>query len=243
MNLAYQFTKRSIDVLLSGLGIVVLSPILILTTMILWMTGEHKVMYRQRRIGKDYNPFFIYKFVTMRSDSEKFGTITAKNDPRVLPVGKVLRKSKINELPQLFNILFGDMSIIGPRPLAGAEVDMYPDDVRALVYDNNKPGLTGIGSLFFRDEDELIAGTKKPPEEAYREDVMPIKGRIEIWYRENKSLRIDLLIFFLTVLFVFNLLPVSLVSIFRKFDTFPSKPLSQYRSLVAARDSHRRNDH
>lgn len=231
MKQVYLFLKRLIDILLSGIGIVFLSPILIITTMILSMTGEHKVIYRQRRIGKDYRPFSIYKFVTMRSDSEKFGTITAKNDPRVLPVGKFLRKSKINELPQLFNILFGDMSIVGPRPLAGAEVDMYPDDVRPIVYNNNKPGLTGIGSLFFRDEDELIAGTEKPTEQAYQEDIMPVKGRLEIWYRENKSLMVDLLIVILTALSVAGLLPVSLVSIFRKFGTFPSDVLFQYEVL------------
>lgn len=198
MNTLYAVSKRFFDILLSGLSIVVLSPVLLLCALILWATGEHLIIYRQPRIGKDYRPFNIYKFVTMRSDSEKYGTITAKYDPRVLPVGRFFRKTKINELPQLFNILFGHMSIVGPRPLVQSEVDMYPENVRSLVYADNTPGLTGMGSLFFRDEDELIEATAKAPEVAYREDIMPIKGALEAWYREHKSLRVDAKIVFLT---------------------------------------------
>jgi len=151
----------------------------------------------------------------MRSDSEKYGTITAKNDPRVLPVGKVLRKAKINELPQLFNILFGHMLIVGPRPLVESEVDMYPADIRNLVYADNQPGLTGMGSLFFRDEEELIEATGKPPQNAYQDDIMPTKGALELWYRTHKNLRIDLKIVLLTAWAVARPATVPLLRVFR----------------------------
>ena len=186
MSLGYLLLKRGADIVLSGLAIVVLSPVLLVTAIILKATGEHLVLYRQRRVGKNYVPFDIYKFVTMRADSPRFGTITARNDPRVLPVGKVLRKTKSNELPQLFNILFGHMSIGGPRPLTPTEVDKYPEDVQPVVYRDNQPGLTGMGSLFFRDEEDLLGATGKDADRAYREDIMPIKGALEVWYRERE---------------------------------------------------------
>src|SRR6056297_2453522 len=145
----HRLTKRVADVVLSGATILLLSPLLFLTAVLLKSTGEHLVLYRQLRVGKDYVPFHVLKFVTMRSNSEKFGTITTKNDSRVLPVGRILRKTKMNELPQLFNVLFGDMSIVGPRPLVASEVELYPAGIRELVYADNQPGLTGMGSLFF----------------------------------------------------------------------------------------------
>lgn len=234
MRTLYLLIKRLFDVLLSLLAIVVLSPILLVTTIILRFTGEHLVIYRQPRVGKDYKEFSIYKFVTMRSDSEKYGTITAKNDSRVLPVGKVLRKTKINELPQLFNILFGHMSIVGPRPLVRSEVDMYHDEVRSLVYADNQPGLTGMGSLFFRDEDELIDAIGKDPEIAYRQDIMPIKGVLEAWYREHKSFVIDLRIVLLTAWAVLSSETVPIVQSFRNYSSFPQDTLDRYEALVKA---------
>jgi len=157
----HRFTKRAADILLSGLTILLISPLLILTVVVLKCTGEHLVLYRQLRVGKDYVPFHVLKFVTMRSNSEKSGTITTKNDSRVLPVGKILRKTKINELPQLFNVVLGHMSIVGPRPLVASEVELYPPGIREYVYSNNQPGLTGMGSLFFRNEEEIIDATGK----------------------------------------------------------------------------------
>lgn len=234
MRPAYLLTKRLSDILLSLTAIIILSPVLLVTAVVLLATGEHLVIYRQPRIGKNYTKFSIYKFVTMRSDSEKYGTITAKNDSRVLPLGRVLRKTKINELPQLFNILFGHMSIVGPRPLVGSEVDMYPEDVRSLVYADNQPGLTGMGSLFFRDEDELIAATSKEPEGAYREDIMPIKGALEVWYREHKSLFVDLKIVFLTAWAVMSSDSAPVVESFRGAAEFPQDALQRYEALLNA---------
>lgn len=230
---AYAFFKRVTDIVLSLLGILILSPLLLFTSILLFVTGEHLVIYRQSRVGKDYKEFNIFKFVTMRSDSEKSGTITAKNDPRVLPVGKILRKTKINELPQIFNILFGDMSIVGPRPLVGSEVELYPVEYRSCIYKDNKPGLTGIGSLFFRNEEDLIAGTGKEPERAYREDIMPLKGILESWYRSNKSIGIDTKIVLLTAWAVLHSTSVPLIKSFTGDSTFPVTAVEGYSRLLA----------
>jgi len=211
---------------------VILSPVLLVSAIILLLTGEHLVIYRQPRVGRNYQEFSIYKFVTMLADSPKSGTITAKNDPRILPVGKILRKTKINELPQLFNILFGHMSIVGPRPLVRSEVQMYPEDVRDVIYANNQPGLTGMGSLFFRDEDELIAATGKDPETAYREDIMPIKGALEAWYREHKSLWVDVKIVILTAWAVLHAPSVPLTTSFGNAQGFPNEVLQRYIHLT-----------
>ncbi|WP_018526903.1 sugar transferase [Alkalispirochaeta alkalica] len=229
----YVCIKRVGDILLSLAAIIILSPVLLVSALLLLCTGEHLVLYRQRRVGKNYRPFNIYKFVTMRSDSEKSGTITAKNDPRVLPVGRVLRKTKINELPQLFNILFGHMSVVGPRPLVRSEVDMYPEDLRQIVYADNQPGLTGMGSLFFRNEDDLLAATGKEPATAYREDIMPIKGALEAWYRDHKGFAVDCKIVVLTAWAVLHPGSAPVIESFRNAPGFPEKELTDYRTLLA----------
>lgn len=227
----YLVIKRLGDIILSFIAIVVLSPVLIVSAITLFMTAEHMVVYRQPRVGKNYRVFHIYKFVTMRSDSEKSGTITRKNDPRVLPVGRILRKTKINELLQLFNILFGHMSIVGPRPLVQSEVDMYSEDVRMLIYAANQPGLTGIGSLFFRNEDELIEATGKDPVVAYKDDIMPIKGALEAWYRTHKTLLIDAKIVVLTAWAVVHSKSAPIIQAFQNAPGFPMEHLANYQRL------------
>ncbi len=233
MSIIYRALKRLGDIILSTLAILILSPLLLLTAVVLLLTGEHQVIYRQRRVGRDFRSFDIYKFVTMRSRSELSGTITAKDDPRVLPVGRVLRKAKINEVPQLFNILFGHMSFVGPRPLVESEVAMYPAAVREAIYADNQPGLTGVGSLFFRDEDEMIARTGRPPIDAYRHHIMPVKGAMELWYREYKSPRLDAKVVFLTAWAVSHSRSVPLVAAFRREAGFPAQALDAYERLFA----------
>lgn len=236
MKLDYLLLKRVADMVVSAVAIIIVSPVLLVTAGVLKATGEHLVIYRQRRVGRDYKLFNIYKFVTMLADSPKYGTITAKNDPRVLPVGRVLRKAKINEIPQLFNILFGQMSFVGPRPLVESEVAMYPPRLRSVIYADNTPGLTGVGSLFFRDEDEIIAATGKPVEQAYREDIIPIKGELEAWYRDHKSFAIDLRITLLTVWAVISPRSVPVAGTFRSATDIPAAALEAYERLVATKD-------
>ena len=154
----YQAFKRICDLILSALSITILSPLLIPVMIGLKLTGEGYIFYLQERVGYKNQLFNIYKFATMLLDSPnmKGGAITMKNDPRITPMGGFLRKSKINELPQLFNILLGDMSFVGPRPVMKKQsFDLYPEDVKQVIY-NVKPGLTGIGSLVFRDEEQII---------------------------------------------------------------------------------------
>lgn len=125
------------------------------------------------------------------------GSITLRNDPRVLPFGRFLRKTKINELPQVFNVLIGDMSIVGPRPQMQEDLRKFPKIVQERMYDS-KPGITGIGSVIFRDEEKLISNSDLPPHQFYEKEIAPYKGELELWYNQYKSLKVDLILIFLT---------------------------------------------
>jgi len=198
----YVFLKRAIDLTLSLLALIVLSPLFIAVMIILRLTGERKVFFKQERVGYRNIKIKLWKFVTMMEGSEKGSTITAKNDPRILPMGKILRKTKFNEIPQLINIIRGDISIVGPRPQTQECFDCYPEELRYQVYDS-KPGLTGIGSVIFRMEDEITGNSSKGKKECYREDIMPVKGELELWYTRNKSLYVDSKIILLTAIVIF----------------------------------------
>jgi len=195
----YLAIKRFFDVVASVIVIIVLSPLLIPVIIGLKLTGEGYIFYYQKRIGYRNKYFNIIKFATMLKDSPNIGTglITLRNDPRVTPMGGFLRKTKINELPQVFNVLLGDMSIVGPRPLVDKTFQAYPEDIRYKVY-NCKPGITGIGSVVFRDEEELMSKTTLPPAEFYEKQIAPYKGELELWYQQKQSFWVDLMIMFLT---------------------------------------------
>jgi lipopolysaccharide/colanic/teichoic acid biosynthesis glycosyltransferase len=198
------YFKRLIDIFLSSLALIILSPFLMPICIILLFTGENYVFYFQERIGYKNKPFLIYKFATMLKNSPNMGTglHTKKSDSRVLPFGHFLRKSKINELPQLLNILFGSMSIVGPRPLVDKTFEPYSQFVKKNIY-NVKPGLTGIGSIIFRDEEELLSKTNIPLEIFYKNEISPYKGELEIWYQNNVSLYTDIMIIIITACTLF----------------------------------------
>ena len=198
----YFILKRIFDILFSGIAILILSPILIPVIIGLMFTGEGYVFYKQERVGYKNKLFLIWKFATMLKDSPnmKGGIMTVNNDPRITPMGGFLRKSKINELPQLFNIFLGQMSIIGPRPVMRISFEAYPNEIQKLIY-NVKPGLTGIGSIVFRDEEELITEVKNNDGDLwkfYREKIYPFKGKLEIWYQNHNSFILDMKLIFLT---------------------------------------------
>ena len=198
----YKLVKRFFDILLSGFAILVLSPLLIPVMIILKCTGEHDIFYGQDRIGYKNKHFKIWKIATMLRNSPNMagGLHTTHGDPRVLPFGKFLRITKINELPQLFNIFLGDMSIVGPRPLVDKTFAPYSDEVKARIY-NVKPGLTGIGSVVFRDEETLLTECAKKGmsiDEAYAKVVSPYKGALEMWYQDHMGLWTDFWLIFLT---------------------------------------------
>ena len=198
------FFKRFLDIILSSFAIILLSPMLIPVVILLLLTGEHYVFYFQERIGFKNKKFKIIKFATMIKNSPNIGDglHTKKNDPRILPIGGFLRKTKINELPQLFNILFGSMTIVGPRPLVDKTFEPYSDEVKKSVY-NVKPGLTGIGSIVFRDEEELLSKTNLPLDEYYKKFISPYKGELELWYQKNISFNTDFLIIMITAFTIF----------------------------------------
>ena len=178
--------KRIMDITIATVALTLLSPLLIPVIIILRFTGEGLVFFKQERIGYMNKPFCMWKFVTMLRDSPLTGTITAKNDQRILPFGKFLRKTKINELPQLINVIKGDMSIVGPRPLTHEAFALYPEDLKPLIY-LTKPGLTGMGSIRFSDEESILANSPKERYQCYKENILPIKGALEVWYGKNNS--------------------------------------------------------
>lgn len=196
----YHIIKRLIDLFLSGLALCILSPLLIPVMVILRLTGEGEVFYVQERIGFHNVTFGALKFATMVKNSLNIGSgsITLPGDSRVLPFGHFLRKTKINELPQLLNVLKGEMSLVGPRPLVTATFEAYSPLQQAQIY-KAKPGLTGIGSVVFRDEERLFENSEKSPAEFYRESIAPHKGDLELWYQDNRTTVTDLKIIVLTV--------------------------------------------
>jgi len=216
------FFKRLFGILLALIALIVLSPLFIPVCIGLLLTGEHYIFYFQKRIGYKNKYFEIWKFATMLKASPTLGTglYTTKNDPRILPMGNFLRHSKINELPQLINVLIGDMCIVGPRPLVDKTFTPYPEHVKSVIY-NVKPGLTGIGSIVFRNEAQLLSDTKMPLEEYYKKNIAPYKGELELWYQKNLSLYTDLMLIFLTawaIIYPKNNL------VYKVFNDLPERP-------------------
>jgi lipopolysaccharide/colanic/teichoic acid biosynthesis glycosyltransferase len=190
--------KRILDFVLSALAMSLLSPLLLPIICILKATGEGEVFYIQARIGKNGSHFGLLKFATMLKDSPNIGSgeITINNDPRVLPLGKFLRKSKINELPQLWNIFIGDMSVVGPRPMVPNTYANYPIKAQEIL-NTVRPGLTGIGSIIFRDEEKLLYG-REDPIAFYNKNITPYKSDLELWFVENNTLWLYIKIIFVT---------------------------------------------
>ena len=196
----YNIFKRFFDIVSSLVVIVFLSPLFFVIIIVLKLSGEGEVFYFQERIGLNNKNFFVYKFVTMVKNSPNLGSgiYTSSNDSRILPFGHFLRKTKLNELPQLFNVLLGDMSVIGPRPLIERTFLLYNDEVQSEIY-KHKPGLSGIGSIVFRDEENLLSTTNLPLEEFYEKNISPLKGELEGWYNNNISFKVDIIIIFITI--------------------------------------------
>jgi lipopolysaccharide/colanic/teichoic acid biosynthesis glycosyltransferase len=197
----YLLVKRFFDILLALVLLIILLPFFIIIVILLLLTGEHAVFYFQRRIGYKNREFSIWKFATMLKNSMNIGTgvITVRNDPRVTSMGKFLRKSKINELPQLINVLTGSMSFVGPRPQVQKGFDLYAPDVQAVIY-NTPPGITGIGSVIFRDEEHLV--TNSTDREATYRQIFQYKGEVEKWYQKKISFYTDFMILFLTAWYI-----------------------------------------
>ena len=196
----YNFSKRLLDIILGFIALIILLPVFIPIIIILKLTAEGEVFYFQERIGLNNSRFQIWKFATMLKNSMDMGSgsITLQNDFRVTKIGVFLRKTKINELPQIINILKGDISFVGPRPLVTKTFSAYNEEVQSKIY-NIKPGLTGIGSIIFRDEETIISSVAdEDPHDFYKRIIAPYKGELEMWYQENRSLYLDFQLIFMT---------------------------------------------
>jgi len=213
--------SRFFDVLLSTVAMLVCLPLLVPVAVLLRLTGEGEVFYVQQRVGLNGRRFGLLKFATMLKNSPQMGTgtVTVKNDPRILPLGRFLRKTKINELPQLLNIFVGDMSVIGPRPQAERCFNAFPMDVQRQII-KVRPGLSGIGSIVFRDEEELLHSAQNDVA-FYDRVIAPYKGELENWYIANQGLGTYFLLIFTTAWVV--VLPGSRM-VWRLFRDLPQPP-------------------
>ena len=212
---------RFFDVVLSGLALIVLAPLLIPIVLFLKFSGEGEIFFLQERVGKNREMFKLFKFATMLQNSPSMGTgtVTMKNDPRVLPAGKFLRKTKINELPQLLNVFIGHMSLVGPRPQAPRCFDAFPAEAQDIIV-QVKPGLSGIGPIVFRGEEDILEGHSGTLD-FYDNVIGPYKGDVEAWYVGKQGLIAYFSLILLTVWVV--LFPKSDL-VWRLFKDLPSPP-------------------
>lgn len=186
--------KRAFDIVCSLLGLVVLSPLLLVVSLLVAVTSPGGVFFRQERIGKGGKPFRIFKFRSMRKDNAGL-KITTGNDSRITPVGRFLRKSKIDELPQLINVLVGDMSFVGPRPEVADYVSLYTPHQRQVLL--VRPGITGLASIRFRNENDLLTASTDP-NRTYIEQIMPRKIDLDLEYIPHASVLYDIKLIFQT---------------------------------------------
>lgn len=189
--------KRTFDIVVSFIGLLILSPIFLIIAIAIKLDSKGPVFFKQERIGKDGKEFRIFKFRTMVVDAEKKGMqITVDGDSRITKLGHFLRKSKIDELPQLINVLIGDMSFVGPRPEVPKYVAMYDENQRSIL--KIRPGITDIASIEYRDENLLLAKSKNP-EETYIQEIMPRKIELNVEYIKKISLTYDIRLILKTI--------------------------------------------
>jgi lipopolysaccharide/colanic/teichoic acid biosynthesis glycosyltransferase len=189
--------KRVFDFIVSALGIVIFSPLLILTALLVKVDSPGPIFFKQQRMGKEFRPFWIYKFRTMRKSLEQGPNITIGNDPRITRIGRLLRQTKIDELPQLINILRGEMSFVGPRPEVPQYVQLYRKEYQQIL--TVRPGLTDLASLKYRDEAALLANAENPEEEYVRR-ILPDKIKLARDYIQRASFFYDLRLILETIL-------------------------------------------
>jgi len=193
---------RLLDIIFSLIAIIILLPFMLPIMLLLKLTGENDIFYRQKRVGLYGKEFNLLKFATMLRNSPDLpgGIFTGKNDPRMLPMGRFLRKTKINELPQVINIFIGQMSFVGYRPLMRISYDKYTDETKnKLKY--KRPGLSGLGSIVFINEEAIIHNVKDK-EMFYNDVIMPYKGELECWFSEKNNLLNYFKIIFVTVFII-----------------------------------------
>ena len=199
--MTYAISKRILDLLVSVVAVVVLSPLLAVVALVIKLTSPGPVLYRGLRAGRNGQNFHILKFRTMVVDAErKGGASTAVNDPRLTPVGRFLRKYKLDELPQFFNVLGGSMSLVGPRPQVLAYTSKYEGEDRLIL--SVRPGITDLASLYFSDMDQVL-GTGDV-DTKYATEIEPVKNVLRLRYVKEASLLLDLRILIETAFKIFG---------------------------------------
>jgi lipopolysaccharide/colanic/teichoic acid biosynthesis glycosyltransferase len=194
--------KRTFDIVVAAAGLIVLSPLLLLIAVLIKLDSRGPIFFRQERIGKGFRPFLIYKFRTMIENASKTGgAITYGNDSRITRAGRLLRKIKLDELPQLINVLKGDMSFVGPRPEVRQYVELFRGEYMEIL--TIRPGITDLASLKYRDEASLL-GKAANPEEEYVSHVLPDKIRLAKDYLQHSSFLFDLGVIGKTLLRIFD---------------------------------------
>jgi len=192
--------KRVFDILASASMIIILLPIEMIIALIIYYEDRESVLFRQKRVGMNHKPFILYKFRSMSSNKiSAHGTFDAGDQSRVTRIGKVLRKTKLDELPQLFNVLIGDMSLVGPRPEVKKWVDIYPQQWAFVL--SVKPGITDNAAILYRDEEEILAKVLNP-EMHYKDIILPQKLNLYRDYILNHSFTGDILIIFRTLFLI-----------------------------------------
>ncbi len=190
--------KRTFDFFLSAIGLLILSPLFLIVAIWIKVDSSGPVFFRQKRVGLFGKDFFIYKFRTMRVDAESSGRLTVGKDSRITRSGHFLRKSKIDELPQLIDVLLGTMSLVGPRPEVREFIDCYSDEVKEKVL-SVRPGITDRASIEMVDENEILS-KYEDPRQAYIDHILPIKQKYYVQYVENRTLLLDITLIFQTLL-------------------------------------------
>lgn len=199
-----RFWVRFFDICFSLIAIIALLPLFLICAVLLRFTGEGEIFYSQVRVGRNRKNFSMLKFATMLKDSPNMvgGTITVAGDSRVLPVGKFLRKTKINELPQLWNVLVGDMSLVGPRPITSDTFGYYTPNGQSVI-SIVRPGITGVSSIIFRSEEDMV-NIGADPREFYKQRISPYKEALELWFVDNYSLKLYFKLVAVTAVVLFS---------------------------------------
>jgi lipopolysaccharide/colanic/teichoic acid biosynthesis glycosyltransferase len=220
--------QRFFDIIFSLLALICLLPFLLPIAVALKFTGEGEILFSQKRVGENGKFFNLFKFATMLKNSPNLGsgTVTLKDDPRVLPFGGFLRKTKINELPQLINILVGNMSVVGPRPQTPRCFEVFPEELQESIC-SIRPGLSGLGPIVFRDEENILS-EKKESVEFYDQVIAPYKGEVEAYYISIYGILSYFKIIFATLWVV--MFPSSII-VWKLFPSLPTPP-EQLKALL-----------
>lgn len=194
--------KRLFDFTAALVGLIVLSPLLLALCMLVWLQDRHSPFYIPNRVGRDEKPYRMFKLRSMvvRADASKVDS-TANNDPRITVIGRTIRRCKFDEIPQLWNVLVGDMSLVGPRPNVSRETDLYTREEKKLL--SVRPGITDISSIVFADEGSILEG-KPDPDLVYNQIIRPYKSRLGLFYIEHSSLALDAWLIMVTLLGAVN---------------------------------------